>query len=186
MRTVMDSETARKGYFLNCMDPGGDTGLSLLHIRPDGFDLVDWATIAYNPRSREESQMPTAQLVEWTVRYPGRHELLYENFHLRNNNAEKDVTALRVIGSVDQMLYDRDLFAAVHTQEPVAAKHMVSDEVLEKLGLHMSHAHSQRHVRDSLRHGVSHLTKARYLPVCRIAYPRGGGIRTPLRPGSRP
>lgn len=182
----IDPEIARQGYFLDCMDPGGDTGMSLFHIRPKEFELIDWATIRYDPRSREASSMPTAKLVEWTVEYPGRHELLYEDFHLRNNAAEKDTTALRVIGSLDQMLYDREIFDAVHTQEPVEAKHMVPDEILEKLDLHMGHAHAQRHVRDSIRHAVSYLTRRRYLPVCRIAYPRGGGIRSRPLPDWRP
>lgn len=173
-------------FFLDCMDPGGDTGMSLFHIKPTKFELVDWTTVRYDPRLREESCMPTAKLIEWNVRYPGRHELLYEDFHLRNNDAEKDVTALRVIGSIDQMLYDRDIFTAVHTQEPAEAKSMATDEILEKLGLHMGHAHGQRHVRDSIRHAVTYLVRRRYLPVCRIAYPKGGGIKSQSRPGSRP
>lgn len=160
--------------------------MSLLHIRPDGLTLVDYETVQYDPRLREPSTMPTAQLIEWTLKYPGRHTLVFEDFHLRNNSADKDTTALRVIGSIEQMMYDRDIFDAVHAQEPVEAKHMVSDETLEALGLHMSHEHRQRHVRDSLRHAVTYLTRMRYLPVCRVAYPRGGGVRTPLLPGSRP
>jgi hypothetical protein len=62
---------------------------------------------------------------------------------------------------------------------------MVPDEVLEALGLHMGHEHAQRHVRDSLRHAVAHLTRMRYLPVCRVAYPRGGRTTTPPAPRSR-
>lgn len=186
MSSNMDSEKGKTGYFLSCVDPGGDTGMALLHVQPDRLTLVDWETVPYDPRLREGSAMPTAQLVAWTLDYPGQHKLVFEDFHLRNNGAEKDTTALRVIGSIEQVIYDRDLFAAVHAQEPVEAKHMVPDEVLEKLGLHMDHSHSQRHVRDALRHGVTYLTRLRYLPVCRVAYPRGGGVRTLLRPGSRP
>lgn len=181
----IDPEIANQGYFLNCMDPGGDTGMSLLHIRPKEFELVDWATVPYDPALEDESAMPTMKLVEWSLTYPGRHQLLYENFHLRNNSAQKDTTALRVIGSIEQLVYERSLFEAIHAQEPVEAKHMVPDEVLEALGLHMRNEHSQRHVRDSLRHAVSHLTRMRYLPVCRAAYPRGGGVTNPRRrPGS--
>jgi hypothetical protein len=182
----MDPELARQGYFLNCMDPGGETGLSLLHIRPKEFELVDWDTIPYDPRLEDEGAMPTMKLIEWALDYPGRHQLLYENFHLRNNSAQKDVTALRVIGSVEQLVYERKLFESIHPQEPVEAKYMASDEVLEALGLHLGHEHSQRHVRDSLRHVVAHLTRMRYMPVCRAAYPRGGGVRSQPLPGSRP
>lgn len=182
----MDPEIAAQGYFLNNMDPGGQTGMSLLHIRPREFELVDWATVPYDPRLEQDSAMPSMKLVEWSRRFPGKHQLLYENFHLRNNAAQKDTTALRVIGSVEQVVFERRLFEAVHAQEPVEAKHMVPDEVLEALGLHMGHEYAQRHVRDSLRHAVSLLTRLRYLPVCRAAYPRGGRTTSPPAPRSRP
>lgn len=182
----MGPEIAAQGYFLNNMDPGGQTGMSLLHIRPREFELVDWATVPYDPRLEQDSAMPSMKLVEWSQRFPGRHQLLYENFHLRNNAAQKDTTALRVIGSVEQLAFERKLFEAVHAQEPVEAKHMVPDEVLEALGLHMGHEHALRHVRDSLRHAVSFLTRLRYLPVCRVAYPRGGRATSLPVPRSRP
>ncbi len=173
-----------EGYFLTCVDPGGDTGLALLHVKPTEFELIEYATVKYRPEMRDCDAMPTAHLIAWVLEHPGEHRLVYEDFHLRNNAADKDTTALRVIGSMEQVIYDRDLYAFVHAQEPVEAKHMVSDEVLEKLELHLSHMHSARHVRDALRHGVTHLTRARYLPVCRTAYPRGGGVTS--HPGLRP
>lgn len=185
MKRTIDPELAKEGYFLSSVDPGGDSGMSLLFVHPEGFALLDWATVPYNPALREESAMPTAKLIEWTLLCPGRHELLYEDFHLRNNSAEKDTTALRVIGSIEQMMYDRQIFDSVHRQEPVEAKYMVTDETLEKLGLNEVDSYGWRHVRDSLRHAVAYLTRRRYLPVCRIAYPKGGGVTNPLRPGSR-
>lgn len=181
----MGSETARQGYFLSSMDPGGDTGMSLLHIRPSDFALVDYATVPYNPIMEDNAAMPSMKLVEWTERYPGSHSFLYENFHLRNNSAQKDTTALRVIGSVEQLIFERRLFASVHAQEPVEAKHMVPDEVLEKLGLSLDNRHDQRHVRDSLRHAVAFLTRIRYLPVCQVAYPKGSGSVRSRLPGPR-
>lgn len=184
MKPFINPYVAEEGYFLSCVDPGGNTGMGLLHVKPRELHLLDWATIPYDPRSREAASMPTAQLVEWTLEYPGIHHLLYEDFHVRNNGADKDTTALRVIGTIDQMLYDRSIFSEVYAQEPVEAKFMVSDEVLEKLDLHMAHTHGHRHIRDALRHGVKHLAERRYLPVCRVAYPRGGGAaRNRSRPG---
>src|SRR5688572_28222755 len=134
-------------FHLSVMDPGGDTGMSLFRIRPDGFQLVEWATIAYQPQSGE---MPTATLIEWRLNHPGLHYFLYEDFHLRNTQeaASTDLTPLKVIGAMDQVIYDRDLYSAVFKQEPVQAKNMVTDEKLEKLGLHMGHQYHQRHVRD--------------------------------------
>ena len=173
-----------QAYFLNCVDPGGDTGMSLFHITPRSFKLLDYETIAYNPAAGE---MPTSVLTGWRLDYPGIHHLLYEDFHSRNNSAAKDLTALKVLGAIDQVIYDRDLYDQVHKQEPVEAKHMVSDEILEKLDLHLGHSNYQRHVRDANRHGVAHLARLRYLPVCEVAYPRGGGrLMNRIRPGSHP
>jgi hypothetical protein len=182
MGKFSNSYVQEEGYFLNCVDPGGDTGMSLFLVKPKELKLVDYATIPYDPH-RSES-MPTSKLIEWKLSFPGIHNLVFEDFHLRNNSAEKDVTALKVIGSIDQMIFERNLYQDVVAQEPVEAKHMVTDEVLERLDLHMSHAHHQRHVRDANRHGITLLARLRYLPVCRVAYPRGGGVMNPLRPGS--
>lgn len=169
----------RDEFFLNVMDPGGDTGLSLFSIRKDAFKLVEWATIAYRPRAGD---MPTATLIEWHLNYPGLHYFLYEDFHLRNTEeaASTDLTALRVLGAVEQVLYDRDLYVAVFKQEPVDMR-MATDEKLEKLGLHMGHQHAQRHVRDANRHAVTFLADGGYLPVCQVAFPRRG-VRSPSVP----
>ena len=174
------------GYFLNCMDPGGDTGLSLLHIKPDGFRMLECATVPWQPR---EGSNPTSVLVEWRLTYPGVHHFVYEDFHIRNtkSSAATDTTALLVIGAVEQVMYDRGhtMYEQVFTQQPLAAKDMVPDEKLERLNLHMDHRHSQRHVRDANRHAVTHLVGRRYLPMCKVAYPRRS-VRNPVLPLGSP
>lgn len=167
-------------YFLHAVDPGGDTGMSLLHVQPKEFKLLDWTTVAYDvPRDAP----PTQQLIEWTLDYPGPHILVYEDFHVRNtaSAAATDTTALRVIGGIEQMLYDRSIFREVIVQQPGEGKHTATDDHLEALDLHFGHQHSQRHVRDSLRHSVTLLFKRNYLPVLRTAYPKGGLPVSPRR-----
>lgn len=172
------------GYFLHCVDPGGDTGMALFYIKKSDFDLVDYRTVPYDPHFKR--RMPTEDLSGWKRTFPGLHHLLYEDFHERNTSAQKDTTALKVIGSIEQMIFEDPIYESIHPQEPVEAKHMVSDEDLDKLDL-LLEGHDQRHVRDALRHGVTYLTRRRYLPVCRIAYPKGGGsAKGPKIPGSRP
>lgn len=158
------------GYFLHCMDPGGDTGLSLFHVRPDGFDFLAHATVAWRP---EQGETPVNTLHEWLYAYPGPHHLLYENFHVRNTSsaASTDLTALSVIAAVEETQRKSSAYARVFKQEPVKGKRMATDAVLEALGLHLGHAHRNRHVRDANRHFVTHLAKLGYLPVCRIAFP---------------
>lgn len=165
-------------FFLTAMDPGGDTGLALLHVRPDDFALVAHATVPYAP---PEQPPPTVTLRAWRGAHPGPHVLVYEDFHVRNSAAAAgvDTTALKVLGGLDQVLYERPgLYTKVVRRESIQGKHLTSDEVLEGLGLHLGHAHALRHVRDALRHAVAFLAARRYLPVCRVAYPRGG-LRSP-------
>lgn len=173
-----------EGYFLTCVDPGGDTGLSLFHIKPDNFRLLEYATVRWRPRHGEN---PVAVMVEWRLTYPGVHHLLFEAFHLRNTEeaASTDTTPLLVIGAMEQMLFDRGSpYEAVFEQEPVKGKHMATNEKLEMLNLHLDHADAQRHVRDANRHMVTHLTKRRYLPVCRAAFMgRTGRPSAMSRPG---
>jgi hypothetical protein len=170
----MDAHTRRDpdGYFLNCVDPGGDTGMSLFHVKPEGFRLLEYATVQWRPR---DGFNPVATLVEWRLTYPGTHHLLHESFHLRNTEgaASTDATPLLVIGAMEQMIFDRgNPYEAIFDQTPTEAKHFATDEKLEKLNLHLDHKHAQRHVRDANRHAVKHLAERRYLPVCRVAYPR--------------
>ncbi|MCP9209710.1 hypothetical protein [Streptomyces cucumeris] len=165
--------TEDPGYFLNCIDPGGDTGMSLLHIAPDGFQLLEFATVQYR---RDRDETPVTILEKWRKSYPGVHHLLYEDFHIRNTRsaAATDATALEVIGELTKMIRDSGgSYAEVFKQVPVAGKHMVSDEVLETLGLHLDNKHAMRHVRDANRHAVTHLAKQRaYRPICEMAFPR--------------
>lgn len=161
-------------YFFHLVDPGGDTGMALLHVRRDGYELLDRATVPYDP---ERTEPPTRTLARWLHAYPGVHRLLYENFHIRNiaSAAGTDTTALRVIGGIEEMLHVTPgyPYLEVVKYEPVQAKFLATDEVLERLDLHLGHRHAQRHVRDALRHGVSYLVDSRYLPMCRAAFPPG-------------
>lgn len=172
------------GYYLNCMDPGGDTGLALLHVLPQKLALVDHATVPWRP---DKVETPVKTLTAWRLDHPGTHRLVYEPFRVRNNRsaAGKDVTALAVIDAV-RSLHQTDPYDEVFTQEPVEAKRMATDAVLETLGLHLGHKHKLRHVRDALRHGVTLLTRQRYLPVCAAAFPRRPVRNQTLRPGSHP
>lgn len=165
----MVTRASEKGYLLSSVDPGGESGLSLLHVKPDGFELLDYQTVRYRP---SELPPPTSTLIAWRQMYPGEHELVFENFHIRNDSsaAAKDPTALMVIGGIEQMLYDRSPYIEVTAQEPIEGKHSVTDEKLEELNLHLDHKYTQRHVRDSLRHAVALLIKRRYRPVCHRAF----------------
>lgn len=178
------AEPVEGSYFLNCVDPGGDTGMALLYIKPDDFDLIDYRTVPYDPH-RSES-MPTEVLVRWKLEYPGLHDLVYEDFHVRNTSAQKDTTALKVIGSMDQMIFEGRPYRSIFVQQPVGGKHSITDDVLRNLGL-LFESHADRHMNDALRHAAAHLTKRRYRPLCLAAHPNSATLRShslPDRPRS--
>jgi hypothetical protein len=62
-------------------------------------------------------------------------------------------------------------FRLVVRQEPVEAKRMVTDEVLKRAGMWV-HGTPAQHIRDAQRHAATWLAKQRYMPLCKIAWPR--------------
>src|SRR5690606_41718944 len=119
----MDSHTNKspEGYFLNCVDPGGDTGMSLLHIRPDSFRLLECATVRWRPRHGEN---PVATLIQWREEDPGGHPHLHPAFLLRNTNeaASTDTTPPLLIGVSEQVVIGRRPYGQTFAQQPVAAQ----------------------------------------------------------------
>jgi len=158
-------------FQIAAVDPGGDTGLALLEIHPDTFLVKDWAVLSY-----EEN--PVSRLKKWREDSDLPAVLVYENFHVRPGFTVPDTTALEVIGGIAMWLReyppseDKEPwpYSMVISQEPAEAK-WITDEILDRLGMKVR-AKGSRHVHDALRHAVSWLTRKRYRPLCRIAWPR--------------
>lgn len=89
-------------FYLNCMDPGGTTGMSLFRVTPETFDVVDTAAVAYKigPDDRV-LESPLATLRAWRGDYDDLpHILLYEAFHIRPGQQATDTTAFDVLSEV--------------------------------------------------------------------------------------
>lgn len=152
------------------MDPGRDTGLSLLRITPDSYRMIEHQVVTYAP---ESFSSPLTVLKEWTERYPQHpHILVYENFHVRPGKKSVDTTAINVIGGVEHWLMEAAPYVQVFPREPVQGKHLVTDEVLVNAGLHVCNGGGARHVRDANRHAVAYLQQIGHIPLCRAAWPR--------------
>ena len=60
-------------------------------------------------------------------------------------------------------------------QEPVHAKNIATDPVLDRLGLKLIR-HDDRHINDAFRHAAAYLAQQRYMPVCSRGWPRSGAL----------
>lgn len=157
-------------FFLHAVDPGGTTGLALLHVSPSAFTAVDQSADLYDP---EHQKTPLITLKKWRAAYDTcPHVLVYENFHVRPGQKAVDTTALRVLGGLEEwLMHETGAYHQAVAQEPVQGKSMVTDEVLNRLGLH-AYGKDARHIRDAFRHAVAWLARRSYLPVCTRAWPK--------------
>lgn len=151
------------------MDPGLDTGLSLLHITPDQYRVIDHQVVTYAP---DISSSPVMVLKSWKESHSELpHVLVYENFHVRPGKVIPDTTALKVIGGVEHWIMTDHPYQEVVVREPVQGKHMITDRVLTNAGLYVDDNSESRHVRDAHRHAAAYLEKIKHLPFCRNAWP---------------
>jgi hypothetical protein len=92
-------------FYLNCMDPGGTTGLGLLRVTEETYISVDQEVVAY----LKGDTSAVSILKGWREKYDDLpHVLIYENFHVRPIRAVPDTTALRVIGDLEAWLSPTD------------------------------------------------------------------------------
>lgn len=97
-------------FYLNCMDPGGTTGLGLIKVGEETYIPMEQEVAAYLKGDTSAISI----LKDWRKTYDDLpHVLIYENFHVRPIRAVPDTTALRVIG---------DLEAWIHSSDPNTAK----------------------------------------------------------------
>lgn len=177
-------------FYLTTVDPGGTTGMALWHITPDVYTVCETAAIAWKPLY---GLSPIPTLSEWGKRYADLpHLLLYEGFRMRPG-VHPDLSSPEVIGAIKHWLayceqrpphrpgrYTRfgqtlhsSPYCLLIEKEPVEAKHLATDQILDRLGLLIS-GMDRNHIHDAHRHAVSWLADPgrAYLPVCRLAWPQ--------------
>lgn len=185
-------------FYLNAMDPGGTTGLTLLKITPWNYTVERQAAVPYEPL---EGASPIRTLESWRDAFDdGPHVMTYEDFHIRPGKYP-DPAALKVIGALEEWasvthypawaeyrlpgrvraarrasvteMPSKAPYRRIVTQEPVQAKReeTVNDAVLSRLDL-KAYGPMSQHINDAFRHAVSWLSTWGYLPVCQKAWPR--------------
>jgi hypothetical protein len=152
--------------YLSCADPGVTTGLALLHATDTALELIETAADLYDPANY---RTPLDTLKRWAG-IPGRHHFVGEAFHIRPGLMIPDTTPERVIDHIKIWIRDYRPYGEVIWHEPVGGKTMITDEVLKKMGL-LVRGKDSNHMKDALRHGVTHLFNRRHRPTCRRAFP---------------
>ena len=165
-------------FYLNAMDPGGTTGLSLLLVTEETFTVEKQVSSGYRP---DKGESPIRVLKNWRRSYDDHpHVMVYENFHIRPGRASTDITAFGLIVAMEHWVMDDSPYAEVAPQEPAVAKRLVPDSILERIDLKV-YGPDARHINDSNRHAATYLASRSYMPLCLQAWPPGA-TRVPLRP----
>lgn len=156
-------------FYLSAMDPGGTTGLSLLRITDETFTVESQKSTPYNP-DRKES--PIRDLQGWRRRFTEHpHVHVYESFHVRPGRQATDITAHGLIVALEHWVMDEAPYVMIAAQEPVAAKSLISDAILDRLDL-KAYGPDARHINDANRHAATWLAQHSYEPLCRSAWPQ--------------
>jgi hypothetical protein len=92
-------------FYLDCLDPGGTTGLGLIKVKEETYISMEQEVAAY----LKNGASAVSILKDWRRTYDDLpHVLVYEDFHVRPVRAIPDTTALRVIGDLEAWLNPSD------------------------------------------------------------------------------
>lgn len=137
--------------YVSSMDPGETTGLALLLLESETFRVLEKEAVTYRP---DRGLTPLDTLWKWNQEYSdARHALVFEDFHIRTGVPYANTTALRIIGALEDRLMKKNPYGRVSRQEPIQAKHPVTDATLSEMGFEAS-GPDARQMRDAFRHAV--------------------------------
>lgn len=156
-------------FYLSSMDPGGITGLSLLKISKETFTVESQKAIKYEPSVKSS---PIRTLQEWRKCFPAHpHIHVYESFHIRPGRQSTDITAYGLIVALEHWVMEENPYDNLFSQEPSAAKNLISNAILDRLDL-KAYGPDSRHINDANRHAATWLAGAGYEPLCKVAWPQ--------------
>lgn len=178
---TQDRSTSRQfvGRYI-CIDPGLDTGFSLLEVPEDNgpVKLIDYNTIRYDAAQIRKNLFelyyydipPDAPLKD----YIGLNTVILEKF-VHRPGRPFEPTAYKVMGIAECWHQDckqgSDPTFEYIERVPVQGKSEAPDDVLKRLGVFVKR-HENRHINDATRHGVSWLMEKGHIATCEIARPK--------------
>lgn len=146
-----------KGRLL-ALDPGETTGWSVWDSHDNAaYYQMDSCGQLETWDKKNHSIIPCAKNFEYMLRDIVPDYVVMERYAVYEWKAQShswsDVPTLRIIGSMETRLIDRNIH--YHMQTAQVAKHFVTDERLKEWGFW---ERGQRHARDSMRHALFFLT----------------------------
>lgn len=170
-------------FYLDAMDPGGTTGLSLLLVTEETFTVEEQKAVRYRPGN---GVSPIRVLKEWHHQYDEHpHIMVYENFHIRPGQNSTDITAFGLITALEHWVMDDNPYSGMFPQEPAMGKTLVPDKILERLDL-KAYGAGARHICDANRHAAAYLASHSYQPLCELGWPRPPRKAASDHPSSSP
>lgn len=158
-------------YAMICIDPGEDTGFSLLRVDEEDRPPIHMASGTVPYRAIEVYDQISAWYYKARCGHGYTTDIVIEKFVLRPGRPV-NTTALRVMGVAETWWakegHKED--SRYIEQVPVQGKFMVDDDVLRRLGVHVP-GHSNRHINDATRHGVSRLLAQGHRGTAKLAFP---------------
>lgn len=161
-----------------CIDPGLNTGLSVLTIDgpTDKPVLVAHTTIHYGNQGARSIDL-YKQVDDWYSYYWYKEDrfmdIVLEKFTKRPGVVDPELTAIKVMGIMDLWWFQKAsrMRSKFHERIPVQGKHAVKNDVLRRVGVHLP-GHDLRHINDATRHGISLLIDQAHLGTCEAAFPK--------------
>lgn len=163
---------------LICVDPGYDTGISLLGVSAEWNKpgLMRHQTVNYQKSGSGAKDFFEAMssFYEWAFDKAGMVEvdIVLEKFTKRPGVVDPELTAMKVMGVLDHWwaAHGQRMKSKFHERIPVQGKMMVTNEVLLRTGTWLP-GRANRHINDATRHGISWLVDQAHVCTCRSAFP---------------
>jgi hypothetical protein len=164
---------------LICVDPGYDTGMSLLGINGQRTMpvLIRHDTINYQKSGSgaKDFFLRVQNYYESAFGMYGMEsvDIVLEKFTKRPGVVDPELTAMKVMGVLDcwWAMHGNRMKSKFHERIPVQGKMMVTNQVLLRTGVWLP-GHANRHINDATRHGISWLVDQAHHGTCVAAFPK--------------
>ena len=162
---------------LICVDPGYDTGMSLIEVSAEWnkpkvvrHDTINYQKSGSGAKDFYDKLQEYYDFCRMAQGY-AQTDVVLEKFVKRPGVVQPELTAMKVMGVLDCWWAGRAnrFHSKFHEQVPVQGKHMVTNQVLLATDTWLP-GRANRHINDATRHGISYLVSKAHVGTCRAAF----------------